>query len=403
MKIGLIKETKIPIDNRVALSPAEAAALQQEFPDSQIVVESSNIRAYSDDEYRQAGIQVVSDLSDCDVLFGIKEAAIESLIPNKHYFFFGHIAKKQAYNRPLIQALMKKGITFSDYEYLVDDAGKRVCAFGWWAGIVGAYYTLRGYGLRYHTFSLPKPNLKFTLEKLTAAFLSVQLPAIKIIITGNGRVSQGAQYILDKVGAKRLTQEQFLSSDTVCQLSYTVADVDTLVRPIDDSQSFTFDHFLAHPEQYKSDFMRFAKSADMLLCGHFWAPNNPVYLTQDDFLEPDFRIKMIGDITCDIMGSVQSTLRSSTHDDPFYDYNPVTRQEEPAFSNENNITIEAVDTCPNALAIDTSAYFGEMLTKYVFRPLLSRQDSPIITRSTILDKGELTPRFDYLTDFAKGK
>ena len=166
MKIGLIKETKTPIDNRVALTPSQAKMLMECFPDSEIVAETSDVRAYTDDEYKSLGIQVVNDLSDCDVLFGIKEATIDSIIPNKHYFFFGHIAKMQEYNRPLIQAMIRKNITFSDYEYLVDDNNQRVCAFGWWAGVVGVYYTLRGYGLRTGRYNLPKPDIKFTLEQL---------------------------------------------------------------------------------------------------------------------------------------------------------------------------------------------------------------------------------------------
>lgn len=401
MKIGLIKETKIPIDNRVALSPLETVALQQEFPNSTIVVQSSDIRAYGDDEYRAVGIPVVEDVSDCDVLFGIKEAAIETLIPNKHYFFFGHIAKMQAYNRPLLQAFIKKNITFSDYEYLVDDEHKRVCAFGWWAGVVGAYYTLQGYGLRHHSYTLPKPDLKFTLDRLIEALKAVSLPAIKIVITGSGRVAQGAQYILDKIGATQLSIDEFIRTSQVTHLSYTIAKKADLVVPLDSQQFFSGIDFKQHPEHYQSNFMRFATSADVLISCHFWAPNEPIYLTQEDFSRPDFRIEVIGDITCDIMGSIQSTLRSSTHDKPFYDYNPITRQEEPAFSSLNNITIEAVDTCPNALALDTSAYFGEMLTEHVFRPMLSGNPSRIIERATILENGRLTSAFSYLSDFAK--
>jgi len=403
MKIGILKETKTPVDNRVALSPTEAAALLQAYPASQIVVETSPLRAFHDDEYRAAGIPVVSDLSDCDVLFGIKEASILTLVPHKHYFFFGHVAKKQTYNRPLLQALMQKGITFSDYEYLVDEHNMRLCAFGWWAGIVGVYYTLRGYGLKHHCFQLPKPDLHFTLQQLTTALQSIQLPAIKIIITGNGRVSQGAQHILNTIGAQRLSIDDFLSQAVVSRLSYTVADVDQLVRPIQTSIPFSMEHFTAHPNLYESHFMRFATSADMLICGHYWSPNCPVYLSPEDFLHPDFRLQMIGDITCDIMGSIQSTLRSSTHDEPYYDYNPFTRQEEVAFHSPHNVTIMAVDTCPNALPRDTSDYFGKMLTEHVFHALLSGQESSVIQRATILNQGQLTPRFSYLKDFAQGQ
>lgn len=401
MKIGIIKETKIPVDNRVALTPSQVALLNEQYPNHQIVVQSSDIRAYTDDEYRQNGVEIVDDLSDCDILFGIKEARIETLIPNKHYVFFGHIAKMQSYNRPLIQAMIEKKLTFSDYEYLVDDNNQRVCAFGWWAGVVGVYYTLRGYGLRTKLYSLPKPDISFTLEELLNNLCSVSLPAVKILITGNGRVSKGAQYVLNYIKARQLNEDEFLSAKRVDSISFTVAKAESLVKR-DDNQPFNSIDFKSNPQDYKSDFMRWAKSTDILICAHFWAAEAPVYLTSDELQDKELRIKMIGDVTCDIMGSVHSTLRSSTHAEPYYDYNPIKKSEETAFSDMNNISVMAVDTCPNALPRDTSKYFGEMLIKHVFTPLLEGKESPVMERSTILKEGKLTDRFSYLNDFAIG-
>ncbi len=402
MKIALIKETKIPVDNRVALSPKQVAELNKRFPQHEIVVQASDIRAFSDDEYRAEGARVVDNVEDCDVLFGIKEAKIESLIPNKYYFFFGHIAKMQEYNRPLLQAFMQKHITFCDYEYLVDDNNIRVCAFGWWAGVVGVYYTLRGYGLKYKLYELPKPDRRFTLEQLFDALKSIELPKVKLMVTGAGRVSQGAQHVLEIIGAQRMTEETYLATDKVDKLSYCVADVDRLVKR-KDGGAFAWNDFTHNAKTYESDFMRFAKKTDVLICAHFWGPDAPVYLSEDDLRNPDMRIRMIGDVTCDIKGSIKSTVRPSTHDAPYYDYNPVSEQDEPAFSSKKNITVMAVDTCPNALALDTSIYFGDMLMKHVFEPLLKGEYSDVISRSMILDDGELTPRFDYLYEFAHGK
>lgn len=400
MKIGLIKETKIPIDNRVALTPQQMAQLQKSYPDDQFVVQSSPIRAYTDEEYRQSGIQVCDDIADCDILFGIKEASIPSLIPDKHYFFFGHIAKMQAYNKPLLQAMMAKRITFSDYEYLTDSQHKRVCAFGWWAGIVGVYHTLRCYGLKYHTFTLPAPDKKFSLEQLTLLLCNIVLPKIKILITGTGRVSQGAQYILQKIGAKKMSEQQFLNTPAVDFLSYCVADAPQLVEHCQD-KAFNWDTFNQTPQLYRSIFMRWAVCTDMLICAHFWAPDAPVYLSEQDLKNPNLSIKVIGDITCDIQGSIKSTLRATTHDEPYYDYNPITGQEMPPFSLPDNISVMAIDTCPNALAMDTSDYFGQMLMQHVFPPLLNRQHSDILQRGTILQNGQLTPLFRYLDNFSK--
>ena len=400
MRIALIKETKNPVDNRVALSPKQVAELNHRFPQHEIVVQASDIRAFSDEEYRTEGCKVVDDVKDCDILFGIKEAKIESLIPGKQYFFFGHIAKMQEYNRPLLQALIRNQITFCDYEYLVDDKGLRVCAFGWWAGIVGIYYTLRGYGLRNHLFELPKPDRRFTLTQLLESLKAIKLPAIKLFITGAGRVSQGAQYVLDSIGAIRMNEETYLKTETVERLSFCFTDVDHLVKRKDGS-AFSWSDFTKNAHEYESDFMRWAKATDVLICAHFWEPSAPVYLTEDDLRSQELRIKMIGDVTCDIKGSIKSTVRPATHAEPYYDYNPDTEQAEPAFSSDNNITVMAVDTCPNALAIDTSEYFGKMLVEHVFEPLLKGEHSSVIDRSMILKNGSLTPRFGYLKDFSE--
>lgn len=400
MKIGLLKETKVPVDNRVAFSPEQMAQLQKNYPEHLFVVQKSEVRAFSDEEYREAGLPIVDDVTDCDVLFGIKEANIDTLLSGKHYIFFGHIAKMQAYNRPLIQALMAKRITFTDYEYLVDEHNQRVCAFGWWAGVVGTYYTLRGYGLKHHLYELPKPDKRFTLEALISSLKNIQLPNIKVLVTGNGRVSQGAQHVLDEIGALRMSEEAFLSTPQVNQLSFAVADADRLVTRTDGG-IFTWEHFTQNSKAYRSDFMRWAIQTDALICGHFWAPDAPVYLDIEDL--KDIRIQLIGDVTCDIQGSIKSTLRASTHAEPYYDYNPTSQAEEPAFSSDSNISVMAVDTCPNALAMDTSAYFGEMLTEHVIPGLLSGNHSEVIKRGTILEKGQLTPRFAYLKTFAQGE
>lgn len=402
MKIGIIRETKVPEDNRVALSPAQVAKLNQEYPSSEIVVQSSEIRAFTDEEYLKAGVRVVDDMSDCDVLFGIKEARIDTLIPDKHYFFFGHIAKMQAYNRPLLQAMLDKHLTFSDYEYLVDEKGERVCAFGWWAGVVGVYYTLRGYLLRSGSDLLPKPSLDFKLSQMRILLATVPLPKVRILITGNGRVAQGATYMMRECRAQELTYDQFVSNEPVECLSFYRASVNELVKRKDD-QPFSRTDFKYNPEAYESNFIKFARHTDIFISCHYWDPKAPVYLEQEDFSKYHLPIKMIGDITCDICGSIKSTIRSTTHNEPYYDFNPVSCKEEKPFSSHNNITVMAVDTCPNALAIDASEYFGDMLTEYVFKPLLGGiiDKMAMIQGATIVNNGELTEKFGYLENFEK--
>lgn len=404
-KIGLIKETKNPVDNRVALTPQEIINLQQKYPNALFYVQSSNIRVYSDEEYRKLGIPVVDSVDDCDYLFGIKEADLNTLIPNKHYFFFGHIAKEQPYNRPLIKKMIELGITFSDYEYLVDDNNHRLCAFGWWAGIVGTYNTLRAYGIRYGKFELPKPDFHFTLDKLLDNLKKVaDKCSCRIILTGNGRVSNGAQYVLEEIRAKRLGPDEFLNDNFNDNgIIYTVLDAEQLVKPKDCNKAFSFQDFISNGDGYISDFAKYSYKADILISCHFWSPDHPVYLDNSLLQDSKMSIKIIGDITCDIKGSILSTIRSSTHDEPFYDFDPVSLSEKKPFSSDSHITVMAVDTCPNALALDTSRYFGETLSEYVFPLILEgRLEDPVLQRATILRNGKLTEKYLYLKNFVEG-
>lgn len=405
MKIGLVKETKYPIDNRVALTPNQIKSLIDTFPHVSFVVQSSDIRAYTDQDYSKLNIQVVENLDDCDILFGIKEVNTDSLLTNKHYFFFGHIAKMQAYNRNLLKSMISKMITFTDYEYLVDNDGKRVCAFGWWAGAVGVYYTLRGYGLKYNLYELPKPDLKFTLNNLLDNLKKILLPKIKIVLTGTGRVSEGAQFVLNEIGVNKVEVDDYLSMPEVDTITYCVADINSLVKRVD-GKSFNRQDFAKNPDLYRSDFMKYGYTSDILISAHYWGAKDPIYLTKDNLRDENLSIRMIGDITCDIMGSIEATIRSSSHDAPYYDYNPITEKEEEAFSSPNNITMMAVDTCPNALALDSSEYFGDMIIKHVILPILENNDSinnSVVENATILRNGRLTSNFSYLTEFARGE
>lgn len=403
MKIGIIKETKCPVDNRVPLTPEQIIALQERYPEVEFLVQRSEVRAYHDDEYSALGITLTDDVSCCDALFGIKEASVDTLIPGKHYVFFGHIAKEQPYNQPLIRAMAEKEITFSDYEYFVDDDNVRLCAFGWWAGVVGTYNTFRAYGLKYGKFALPKPDLKFTMEKLLAALSEVvHLCGCRIVVTGNGRVSKGTQHVLEHIGAVRLSPDDFLkASPAEDRPVYMVLGLEDLVEPADPSLGFDRDSFRNSPSGYRSRFAKYARCADVLISCHFWAPGQPVYLDEALLKDESVTVRVIGDITCDIKGSIMSTVRPSTHDEPFYDFSPVTMAECAPFSGSDTITVMAVDTCPNALALDTSRYFGETLSEYVF-PLMieGRMDDPVMERATILKKGKLTSRYAYLKEYA---
>lgn len=403
MKVGIIRETKIPEDNRVVLTPQQICLLREKYPGVDFFVQSSTVRVFNDEEYKKAGIAVVDDLNNCDVLFGVKEVDVNALLPDKHYFFFGHIAKKQLHNKPLIRKMMDLNITFTDYEYLVDENNIRLCAFGWWAGVVGVYNTLRAYGIKQNVFELAKPDRRFTLEYMLSEVRKHKLPPMKIIVTGNGRVSQGAQYFLDQVSIKKILPQEYLRLEEEVTPVYTVLSLAELVCCKEDKVCFERKHFKQNPALYKSAFLKYAQTTDVFIPCHFWGANDPVYLSETDLRNESLRIKVIGDVTCDINGSVESTLRPSTHENPFYDYNPILGSEEESFSSDANITIMAVDTLPNALAYDTSRYFGEMLIDFIFDDVVHKTvlDSKVLDRATILKDGKLTERFKYLEDYAK--
>lgn len=398
-RIGIADETKVPEDNRVLFSPELAAKIRERYPHVEVVVEHSSKRAFLDEEYIARGIPVVSDLSSCDAIFGIKEMAPERLLRDKHYFFFGHIAKKQVYNQGLLWAMIDKGITFTDYEYLTSSEGYRVCAFGFYAGIVGAYNALRGYGLRTKGYPLSEPNGKMleSLKHEVAAIPKEKLP--RVLVTGDGRVGKGSMLVLDQA-YKRLPLKEFLSTKE--QGVYAVAAIGDMLYRIDGG-AFEEALFFKDPQKFGTKVPELLRNVDVYISTHFWGANDPVHLTQEALQGLSGKLKLIADVTCDIRGGVASTIRPSTHTEPFYDYDAYSDTEREAFSSEKHITVMAVDTLPNALPRDASEHFGEAFFEHVLPCLLSNESycDDIVARGTIVEKGELTPSFSYLSDFAK--
>lgn len=396
-KIGLIKEGKIPPDKRVPFTPAQTEEIEQRFPTVKIVCQESPVRCFNDDEYRNLNIEVASNLNDCDVLMGIKEVPIESLMENKTYLFFSHTIKKQPHNRKLLQAILKKNIRLIDYEALKDYQGNRLIAFGRFAGIVGAYNGLWTYGKRYNLFTVRRAFDCFDINDLKLELRKVQLPPIKIILTGAGRVAKGAMETLDTAGIRKVSPGDFLtkSFDEPVYAQLSSADYHERIE----SGHFNREEFHQHPERYRSLFVKFTKVAQLLLAGAFWNPRAPVLFTREDMLSPEFKIKVIADITCDINGSVPSTQQASTIPEPLYDYDPVTNSILPPLSGESYVTSMAVDNLPCELPRSASEEFGRDLIDRILKPLLVNDSEGIIRRGTITEHGQLTEEFSYLQDY----
>lgn len=398
MKFGIIKEGKVPADKRVVFSPSALNQFKQTYPSAELFVESSDIRIFSDESYKELGFEVTSDISNCDVLFGVKEVPIEQLIPNKTYFFFSHTIKKQSYNKQLLQACIQKNITLIDHEALVDSNNSRLIGFGRYAGIVGAYNSFRAFGIKYDLFNLVKAEKLNSKNELIERLKKPFMPPIKIVLTGFGKVGMGAKEVLDGVGFKSVSIDNFLQTD-YDEPVYVQIDVNDYYRRKDGAVS-TKQDFKLNPDAYESDFLKFANVADLVIAGHFFKEGSPKILTQEMMNNPLNQIKVIGDISCDILGPIDATIRSSTIEEPFYGYYP-RENSEVSTEHPAAITVMAVDNLPCELPKDASEGFGEMFLESIVPAFFNNDADGILKRATICTNGKLTESFNYLENYVK--
>lgn len=401
MKFAIIKERKNPPDRRVVFSPETLAEARKRFPDAEFVVESSDIRVFPDEAYKRLGFHVTNDVSDADVMIGVKEVPVENLIPNKKYFYFSHTIKKQPYNRKLLKAMLEKNIEMYDHETIVKKGGARLIGFGRYAGLVGAYNGFRALGLRDGLFNLPKVETLADLDAVKAELNKITIPNIKILLTGTGKVAYGAKEILDHLGIKQISDALYLTSE-FSEPVYVMADVMEYAKRKDGKVGDKWE-FYKDPSGYESNFMAYAKVTDYFIAGHFYGNNAPYLFTREDAKHPDFRINLVADISCDIDGPVASTLRPSTIEDPFYGYDPKTEKEVP-ISTPNSITVMAVDNLPCELPKDASEGFGETFLEHVIPAFFNNDEKGILKRARLTTHdGRLTERFSYLQDYVDGK
>jgi len=400
MKFGIIKERKNPPDRRVVFSPQKLQEFQQQFPDAIIKIEASDIRVFADSLYEKAGFEVANDVSDCDVLIGVKEVPIASLIPNKKYFFFSHTIKKQPYNRDLLQAILDKNIELYDHEVITNSKGYRLIGFGRYAGIVGAYNGFRALGLRNETFQMPKAEELPDQQTLIDELNQIELPNIKILLTGSGKVAKGAQEMLDAMNLRSVSVEDYLTNDFDETVYCKIDVLDYNKRK--DGKILNNRDFYDNPSDYESNFMRFAKVTDYFIAGHFFGDGSPFLYSREDAKSKDFKISLVADVSCDIDGPVASTIRPSTIADPIYGYDPETASEVD-FKNAKAITVMAVDNLPCELPNDASEGFGELFLKHVIPAFFNNDKEGVLARAKMTENGKLTERYSYLQDFVDGK
>ena len=400
MKFGIIKERKNPPDRRVVFSPNEIKTIQEQFPVVSFKVEPSDIRIFSDAEYQNLGIEVTDDLSDCVVLFGVKEVPVEALIPNKKYFFFSHTIKKQPYNQKLLQAVLEKNIELYDHETIVDAANKRLIGFGRYAGIVGAYNAIRAFGIKFELFKMPKASALKGRDALVQQVKRQIIPPIKIVVTGTGKVGSGVKEMLLAMKIKEVSVENFLTKKFT-QPVFTQIDVLEYNKRMD-GQKFDTKDFYKNPSEYESDFERFTKVADIYISGHFHANAAPQILSQKMLQASDCAIKIVADVSCDVNGPIACTLRASTIEEPLYGYLPSENKEVDVF-HPAAIVVMAVDNLPCELPKDASEGFGEMFTQHVIPAFFNNDADGILARAKMTENGVLTERFNYLHDYVAKK
>ena len=395
MKIGIIKEYKNPPDKRVVFSPQKCIEIVKNFPSVKFLVESSDIRCFSDDEYESMGLEISDDLSKCDILIGVKEVPIEKLIANKKYFFFSHTIKKQPYNKKLLQEILRKNIQLYDHETIVDKSNNRLIGFGYYAGVIGAYNGLRTYGLKKNLFVTPKAiELKDRVE-FNQTLKQIKIPNIKILLSGKGRVGSGTKEVLDFLKIKQVSPSDFIDKH-FDEPVYT--NIDVLDYNYSNSIDNSISNFYNFPEKFESTFYKFSSVADIYFAGHYHNPKAPKLITINDMKKSSFNIDVVADISCDIDGPIASTIRPSTIDNPIYGFHK-SNSIECDFLDPDAIAVMAVDNLPCELPRDSSEMFGEMFLKYVIPSFFNDDKENILKNSKMTLNGKLTPRFKYLSDY----
>ena len=398
LKIGIIREGKVPSDSRVAFSPAQCKWMMNHFPNIKIFVQPSPVRCFKDREYEQHGIELKEDLTECDLFFGIKEVPSFQLIPEKTYLFFSHTRKKQPYNQQLFREIIDRNITLIDYECFQYENKQRMLGFGYFAGVVGAHNGLMAYGKRTGDFDLDRAYEQSSYTDLLALYENIELPNIKIAVTGSGRVAGGVLELLKTLGIKKIDAADYLSNK-FDEPVFTQLKSGDLYRH-KGGYEFVREDFFENAADFCCEFHPYTKTTDVLINGIYWDENIPRLFECDDIGDKNFKIQTIADITDDKHGSVPCNLGDSTIEYPVYGIDKITQRKTAPYL-PGSIDIMAVGNLPNELPREASEHFGNQLLKYIFEDLITG-GSPVIERATMVEKGIITPRFEYLTDYAEG-
>lgn len=400
MRIGIIRECKNPPDMRAPIAPQQCAALMKVHPELDIVAQRSTIRCFSDEAYAVAGVKLVDDVNDCNLILGVKEVPMDMLVPASTMMFFSHTIKKQPYNQALLKTIVERNIRLIDYETLTDRVGRRLLGFGRYAGIVGAYNALIALGRRTGRFDLKPAHKCSGIAEMHRELEQVRMSEERIIVSGGGKVANGVRETLNAAGITEVSVADFLGKDFDGPVWANADILDYHER--DGKPPRDFNAFVSDSASFDCTFRKFTKRADVFISAHFWDGKSGRFFTDEDVQAVDFRIRVIADITCDIKGSVPTTLRASTIADPIYGYRRFTGEEASPYA-EDSITVMAVDNLPCEIPADASEGFGADLAERIIPLFLTEDTEEVLDRATICRDGRLTPHFSYLQDYLDGK
>jgi len=431
-KVAIRREDKNIWERRVPVVPAHVAQLQREHG-LVFCVQPSEIRAFPDAAYREAGAEIREDLSDCPVMLAVKEIPLDCFQPHGTYVFFAHVIKGQKYNMAMLQRLLDQGCTLIDYERITDENNRRLIFFGRHAGMAGMIDSLCALGQRLEWEGIPTPfsqiqpaytygdsdsakeAIRAVGEQIAAEGLPPELTPFVCGFAGYGNVGLGAIEIYDQLPVIEITPEELLSLDAddvgAHQLVKVVFKEVHTVKPRDPEQPFDLHGFFAHPEAYESQFEQYLPHLSMLINAIYWSPVSPRLVTKDALRrlyagEQQPRLRVIGDVSCDIEGGIEATVRATEPDDPVYMYEPLTGAA-PAGVAGHGPVIMAVDNLPCELPAESSTDFSTALLPYI-RPIVTADTTvpldacalpPEIKRAVIVYRGELTPDYRYLEQY----
>jgi alanine dehydrogenase len=404
--LSILREARID-ENRTPFSPTQISNLLNKFSNLKIIVQPSKRRCFKDEDYLKAGAQITDDLSSADIIFGVKEVEISTLIKNKTYLFFSHTSKVRqyigqnienkaiTYKKELLREVIKKNITLIDYENVRDVSGEgyRYLGFGRFAGIIGTYNTLNLYLKLYNQQSLPRAFEINNYEQIKNLISKQNFNKLKILLTGSGRASKGAMEILKHANIRQVSAKDYLNKKYDEAIFSNISAKKNIERK--DGKTSSYENFILNPHEYNYKIKNYLFDTDMFIACHYWDPKFPKLFTQKEISE--FKnLKIIGDVTCDINGSVPTTIRSTSIANPYYSIDTYSMKEIELGS--KGIAVMAVDNLPSELPQDASEEFGSSVISEIL-PYLIDKDDGRINRATTALNGKFCSKFTYLNDF----